>query len=408
MSDDVAANLRLHEMMSQQAAFLHSYFSETPLGEAESSTAAAALPLLDYLYDKQLQLHTDVRDVLGEEDAHAEARRSLSTEEFVGHLERVLTDNHHAGFLADVQVKNLRTLYRFRLDNQLQDHTGHYQQSFLPFYRFSRHRNFSQAVGSTMKRNIRALYDYVRTVVPDPAVCPCIILFNLFIRDNFRLFSLLSMQHYNYVRVVDDWSGEETIVSYVELTNIFPQISQWFPNINGQYVKKHGPHSFQKLYAHVMLLVQQQHGRETPSGSGALSGVAGGTATAEDETETRRAGTGATAARVLASRSRSCRVERGSLAAKQQRSIKQPTIQHPPAAAAAVTHHRRLHLEQLFSPRHRTGDEQQHTASVLDQLFRSNYRECKHANVVRLYVQLRSADESATLIMRCLLCGKRL
>lgn len=384
--DDAAANQRLHQMMSEQAAFLHAYFSESPVA-IEDGRVAAALPLLDYLYDRQLQLHTDVQDVLREDGAQTEAMRTLSTEEFVGHLERTLNDTHHVGFLPDTQVKNLRTLYRFRVDNQLQDHSNHYQQSFLPFYRFSRHRNFSQAVGSTMKRNIRALYDYVRSVLPDPSVCPCIILFNLFIRDSFRLFSLLSMQHYNYVRVVDDWTGQDTIVSYVELTNIFPQISQWFPNINSQYVKKHGPHSFQKLYAHVSLLVEQH--RQLRDTAAAADGCSS-TSVAESSS-----------GGYAAARARSCRTKsqkaRSSLVAKQQRSKR---ADDQPVAG---THHRRVHLEQLFG-----GSGPTRGPFILDKLFRSNYRECKHANVVRLYVQLRSADESATLILRCLLCGKRL
>jgi DNA-directed RNA polymerase subunit M/transcription elongation factor TFIIS len=444
---DFHANKYLLDTMQQQATFLDQYFSGTsvPLDEQRSRSARVALPLLDYLYDKQLQLDMDTRGLLTDHEYDL----ACSTERFVEDVENSMSDqSHHVGAMTDRQIKDFRTLYRFRIDNKLQNHANHYQQSFLPFYRFSRNKNFSQAVGNTMKRNIRLLYDHVRKLVGNPDVCPCIVLYNLFIRDNFRLFSLVSMQHFNYVRLYDDQTNEEKIISYVELTNVFPQISQWFPNINSQYVKKYGPHAFHKLRFYVSLMVSAADEEHTVSYNrhGAVRASNDSRKTACIKAES--SATGASTSNPIKESSsfdvfkkwRKSKINKPTAVSQGSRVLKKQQRNYSGG--------KRVRLEQLFlqcrgggtsdftstihssdpsttsEPHSRDSNDRrvEHSAGarpygnsgngngalLLDKLFRSNYVDCKHTNVIRFYVQLRSGDESGTLILRCALCGKRL
>lgn len=426
----------------KQAMFLNDYFDpdSEPRYEDEAylQELAESTPLLDYLYDKQLQLDMNTKSSLFD----AELDLSCSSEQFVNELEVSMGNNsRYVGAVPDWQIKSFRTLYRFRYDNRLQDHSHHYQQAFIPFYRFSKHKNFSQAVGNTMKRNIRLLYDYVRGLTGDLEVCPCIVLYNLFIRDNFRLFSLVSMQHFNYVRILDDRTKQQRVITYVELTNQFPQISQWFPSINNQYVKKYGPHTCRKLRYYVNLTcegvlrnvsgggceaggegaayrvslfsnddeftIEAKRKKYGTKGKGETSGTACGT---DGEGGTRSKAASSTIATTNAKRTTTANRKRKTAAAN----VITRKKGNANISAANGGVYKKIRLEHLFaktrkdstaSPRNDTSICDTH---ILDKLFRSNYVDCKHPNLVRVYVQLRSGDESATLVVRCSACGKRL
>lgn len=392
MRDDEATNVTaIYRMLVCQARVLHGYFAfdqpQQPLRPLVGdliSESARSLPLLDYLYDKELQLVADVRPLLERYEAAATTTTTtVSLETCMTNLELAINEGAHVGGLTDLQVRNLRTLYRFRYDNRLEDHSEHYQQGFLPFYRFSRHKNFSQAFGATMKRNVRRLYEFVREIVQNSDICPCIILYNLFIRDSFRLFSFVSMQHCNYVRVYDDETGQQSIVSYVELSNKFPQIAKWFPTINSQYVKKYGPHSFQKLDVHVGLMLAANRTTAVPGDN-------------RDVVVQRQP-----SPRVVAAASVT---EASGGSSKRRKKLVRFADTATTTTSRISSKRKRIQLKQLF-PEHTAASP---SSLILDRLFRSNYRECKHSSVVRVYVQIRSGDESASMIVRCRMCGKRL
>lgn len=408
---DSQANSALLEMLVDQVDFVEKYFTRQPVRQQIERTKAC-LPLLDYVYDKQLQFDTNAKALLEEQQTISKldaSAKDLTVERFMSCVEFTMNDNCFIGSMSDVQIKNFRVLYRFRIDNQLHDHTTHYQQSFLPFYRFSHYRNFSRAVGSTMRRNIKRLYDYIRGRVGDE-VCPCIVLYNLFIRDNFRLFSLMSMQHFNYVEIVDDERPDAApvLISYVELTNEFPQISQWFPNINGQYVKKYGPHGMQKLQAYALLMTNRN--AADANGCGNIDETVATSRQRRSTTRTRVAGiilgemmpSGVVVAEKSGGRIEKCMLKAAAKGEqkKQQRKVSTPRKERD--GRRSYTGQKRLRLENLFL------NQRDNDNFILDAVFRSNYRACKHARIARFFLQLRSGDEAATLVMRCLQCGKRL
>lgn len=493
----------------RQARFLHSYFEQSVIDLRTVSSYTSTVPYLDYLYDKELQHMTDARRgivLAGEPDT------ATCTRDYMSAVDTSIISTGH--LLSDQLSCNQRTIYRFRVDQQLTDHSSHYTRAFLPFYRFGPTRSFSDAIGVTMRLNIRQLYDLVRRILGRDDICPCVILYNLFIRDSFRLFSLVSTQHCNYVCVLDDEASSNerlvAVVSYVELSNAFPQVSQWFPKINSQYVRKYGPHSLKRLEYYASLL-EEAASQSLPATrtSSTVSAVAAGVAARElttgcfrsdgntnspsstgklvssNDIDTAMNGsfTVAAASSTTAmpspalpapsttinnnknnanySNSNSCSspssvssnsaaakkktkpqrsrqkrgraaddrspvpaklaksVDRESVAANASVEISAVFTATPPSivpttnttSASTTSAGQRPRLESLFRPPCAPSSDPHNDDSspfLLDRLFRTDYAECPHSKLLHVYVQLRSRDESATLILRCANCGKRM
>lgn len=452
----IEANKILFTLLLNQTDFLDFYFSPNNLsansvasssetfnfsllsrGDSAWNKLTCSTPLLDYLYDKCLQLDVDMKCLLYD----VQFDLNCTVKQLMDRLEAVIADNPYIGTLSDAKLRNFRTLYRFRYDNQLHSHADHYQTAFVPFYRFSRYKNFSQAVGNTMKKNIRLLYDHIYKILNNRDVCPCIILYNLFVRDTFRLFSLVSTQHYNYVRVYDDLTDTVRIVTYVELTNSYPQASQWFPNINNQYVKKYGGmYTWQKLQYNVQLMlsvdspsmsinssdatkIAERHSDkklDTSNQSIRRAKVKRRSAHGPDRRRKKRFER--LTPRVVTDDHQQYTMDDASTTLKGKKVAKSfnsmvTTATPPPTTTTMTTMTttttpatittKRLRFDHLFQSSY-SANKIDGGHLLLDRLFRSNYLDCKHPNVVRVYVQLRSGDESATLIVRCTICGKRL
>lgn len=370
-------NAALLDILSSQVTFLHRYFDpdvSIPKNQADSIT----VPILDYLYDKELQTMVDAR-LLFNRQIRTLIDPTKPLTDFAVDVDEFLDRSEHSGTLTDRQMRNFRTLYRFRLDNLLHDHRLHYKQGYLPFYRFGRHKSFSDAVGNTMKQNIRRLYDLVGKLLDeqqmnDCFVCPCVILYNLFIRDNFRLFSLASTQHFNYVRILDDKTGRSAVISYVQLSNVFPQILQWFPNINNQYIKKYDSHSSKKLQYYLLLLLETSRANSNKNDNNNVASLS-------------------SSSLVLCKQKKTATKKRIKTTTKTMKKRK--------------NEQKKIRIENLFNLA-KIDDNLTPSYRLLDSLFRTNYVECSHANIGRSYVQIRSGDEEATLILRCLNCGRLL
>lgn len=159
----------------------------------------------------------------------------------------------------DVDTLNrMKTFYDVELENRLFDHTDHYDEAFVPSYRFCDSRllafNMSRYIGHTMRENIRSLYRYISRLIDDPHACPCVVIFNLFIRDNYRMYHSKSLRQSSFVSVRRT-NGDEIKLGYMIVTNNFPRVNSWFKSINNQLVKKSGKNCIQHLDTFVRLMV---------------------------------------------------------------------------------------------------------------------------------------------------------
>lgn len=257
-------------------------------------------------------------------------------------------------------LNRLKTFYDVELENRLFDHSDHYDEAFVPSYRFCDSRvsvfNMSRHIGHTMRENIRSLYRYISQLIDDSLACPCVVIFNLFIRDNYRMYHSKSLRQSSFVSVRRS-NGDEVKLSYMIVTNNFPRVNSWFKSINNQLVKKSGKNCIQHLDTFVRLMVTLSGKEETSSKSNSSLDV---------------------------------RRKRQPL----KRLRRQDGTRSQSQRVCA-----RITLSNLY----RNVDD----VHILSELCNTAYNVCKHVHVERTYEQLRSNDESATLIRLCLDCGKR-
>jgi hypothetical protein len=122
----------------------------------------------------------------------------------------------------------MKTYYDVSLECKMFDHANHYDEAFVPSYRFCDSTfpalNMSRNIGNTMGENIRGLYRYISDLVEDPNVCPCVVIFNLFIRDNYRMYHSKSLRQSSFVSIRRT-NGTVVKLSYMIVTNLFPRVN---------------------------------------------------------------------------------------------------------------------------------------------------------------------------------------
>lgn len=271
--------------------------------------------------------------------------------------------------LAPTWSASTRCVYRFRVDQSIDDHSQHEAQAHVPCHRFVHSGELDYTVGHTMKRNVRSLYDKVRSLLAAQSVydaCPCVIIHLLFAREAVRARMYQQQRRLRatthsfpsclYVLVKDDATGVTATVSFVALADLVPNVVQWFNNLLSQYEKKRGK-----------------------SGNGG-----------------RWCGSAA--------------VMRGDASLLDYLRIGEDfddrdESRHVVVVASTTTTTTTSKTVRPFNDltRFTVG------TNPVDAVFRSGYRTCTHdGRVERRYVQLRSADEAATLVRVCSLCRQRL
>lgn len=293
-------------------------------------------------------------------------------------------------------LTHLKTFYDVERENRLFDHSSHYNDAFVPAYRFCNSRlselNMSCHIGHTMRENIRSLYDYISAFIGDPHACPCIVIFNLFIRDNYRMYHSKSLRQSSFVSIRKT-DGTVVRLSYMIVTNLFPRIGSWFKSINNQLVKKTGKTHILHLDAFVRLLLQLMRSRRTDMSHDEED-------VPDSDSAQRRN------MRLRNSWRRTKKTRRANPPARKATAATTPSV----AAATGVEttgttttalrrRSFRLSLSHLYQV---TND-----VNILVDLFLTAYVSCKHERLKRTYEQLRSNDESATLVRLCLDCGHR-
>nr|WQF02746.1 MAG: hypothetical protein [Apis mellifra filamentous-like virus] len=268
----------------------------------------------------------------------------------------------------------LQTLYRPDFEDDYVDHTSHRVKAYVPFFRFGdstqSSTNMSSYIGNTMRSNIRNLYDYIDQLISSndsfvspgssplisspasSAVCPCVIIFNLFVRDNFRVFYSKSLRQTNFTQI-DMSPLPMRKISYMLIANRFPKIDTWFNSINNQFIKKTGYSRILQTNSYIRILA------EKCSSSSLISAIT-------------------TTAYVSLSASRRRAISTTSLAIKKSRD--------------------KVTIAKLF-----TGVS---GARVLSHVYRTGYFKCRHAHVERQYIQKRSHDEQASLVLVCKDCHR--
>lgn len=196
----------------------------------------------------------------------------------------------------DDSLLSLKTRYDPQFESKFFDHSSHYEDAFVPSHRFCNARqsgmNMSRYVGYTMRENIRRLYEYVSEQLDDQ-VCPCVVLFNFFIRDSYRMYFSKSLRQTSFVTVVktatpsalDDERKRCVVpISYMIMTNLFPKVGSWFKSINNQLVKKTGKVHIQHLDSFVRMLAQLRYQENEISTLRPISTVSEITPTLADST----------------------------------------------------------------------------------------------------------------------------
>lgn len=292
-------------------------------------------------------------------------------------------------------LNNMKTYYDASMERSMFDHSGHYNEAFVPSYRFCDSifpaLNMSRHIGNTMRENIRTLYRYISSVVEDDEVCPCVVIFNLFIRDNYRMYHSKSLRQSSFVSIRCS-NGKVVKLSYMIVTNLFPRVNSWFKSINNQLVKKTGKIHIQHLDTFVRLIAQllpcegESSGSSNSGGSFVSSNNAG---SSKRDVPVKRQSTVA----VMSSGRKS----------GERVTVKSSSATVRVTAVVSSTKKRaanRVTLSALYSS---TED-----VCILANLFNTRYVSCKHERIERLYEQMRSNDESATLVRVCLDCGRRI
>lgn len=292
-------------------------------------------------------------------------------------------------------LTHLKTFYDVERDNRLFDHSSHYNDAFVPAYRFCNSRlselNMSCHIGHTMRENIRGLYNYISDFIGDQRACPCVVIFNLFIRDNYRMYHSKSLRQSSFVSIKRS-DGTVVRLSYMIVTNLFPRISSWFKSINNQLVKKTGKTHILHLDAFVRLLLQLLRSKSNSSVEESAKKLDASTLRTASSTWRRntKKRNQISALNALSKTIAKKTVHRSSCSL---------TSSSSSSSASLRRRSFRLSLSNLY----RVTDD----INILVDLFSTAYVSCKHERLKRTYEQLRSNDESATLVRLCLDCGHR-
>lgn len=311
----------------------------------------------------------------------------------------------------------MQTLYRPRFDNLLVDHTDHHERAYIPVYRFGDDRVASMSmasyIGNTMRRNIRMLYDFINmqlaTLSCESYVCPCVVIFNLFVRDHFRVYHSKSLPQTSFIQMYDDKTGKSIKISYMLIANKFPKIAQWFNSINNQFIKKTGYARILQIDAYTRLI--------SSSCNAAVVALSRQAANKSKRTRRRKnISTSPALAFKLRRPGRCTDKKKGVIDGRQPNLCSDgdtPAVTSPsrkPGCRRRV----KVTLSHLFKPG-QTGDLSAvrpdkskangavwHNQSViLSDVYRSGFLACRHGQVIRVYTQKRAHDESASLSMFC-------
>lgn len=306
-------------------------------------------------------------------------------------------------------LNRLKTFYDVVAESRLFDHSDHYEEAFVPSYRFCDSRlysfNMSRYIGHTMRENIRGLYKYISELIGDSRACPCVVIFNLFIRDNYLMYHSKSLRQSSFVsvRVTD---GREIKLGYMIVTNNFPRVNSWFKSINNQLVKKSGKISIQHLDTFVRLMVTLLNDSSSFSSSSLSSTSSSLLPTSSSSSSSLPLSFSLPLSSSSSSRNNLCRKKkitasttRLGIAKVCSRGVRKPLRRRQ---QQQQRHQQRTCARVTLSTLYRSVDE----VYILSDLCNTRYISCKHSRVERTYEQLRSNDESATLIRRCLDCGR--
>lgn len=372
-------------------------------------------------------------------------------------------------------LDHMKTYYNVAHENQLFDHSSHYEDAFIPSYRFCDSRpspvmNMSRHIGYTMRDNIRGLYRFIAEQIDDSSACPCVVIFNLFIRDNYRMYHSKSLRQSSCVSVVRS-DGKCVKLSYMIITNNFPRVNSWFKSINNQLVKKTNKIHIQHLDTFVRMLAQllsdQAKLTKTSTTAASSSSALSTSLTKGDDANScvnndanddrspltslsmiRKKRTIASAVTAGVSTKDGNGVietmdqQRKWKERKEQKERKERKKQQEQQEQEQQEQSEQLQLRRRRSGgrnmkkrvvkrspvarRHRKGGncQQRKTAllriamsdlfnvprltDILPVMFNTQYQACEHRNVKRTYEQFRSNDENATLVRLCMNCGKRL
>lgn len=354
-------------------------------------------------------------------------------------------------------LDHMKTYYNVAHENQLFDHSSHYEDAFIPSYRFCDSRpspvmNMSRHIGYTMRDNIRGLYRFIAEQIDDSSACPCVVIFNLFIRDNYRMYHSKSLRQSSCVSVVRS-DGKCVKLSYMIITNNFPRVNSWFKSINNQLVKKTNKIHIQHLDTFVRMLAQllndQAKLTKTSTTAASSSSILSSSSTKGDDVNgcvnnrvnddcspltlssmiRKKRKLGVTVVAGVSTKDGNDGIEMTDQRRKrkehkeQQEQSEQSQLRRRRSGGRVVK--KRVVKRSPVARRHRKGNGQQRKTAlfriamsdlfnvprltdILPVMFNTQYQACEHRNVKRTYEQFRSNDENATLVRLCMNCGKRL
>lgn len=278
-------------------------------------------------------------------------------------------------------LDQFKTFYNVAYESRVLDHSTHYEDAYVPMYRFCDSKSvtmsLSRYIGNTMRNNIRSLYRYISRQLNDDQACPCVVIFNLFIRDHYRMYHSKSLRQSGFVRVRRS-DNSMAKLSFMVIANNFPRVTNWFNLVNNQLVKKTNKVHIQHLDTFVRLMSQLMK-----------------------EEETKRFTVGG---------NKSVSVTPRSVTIAAKRTKRSSTIDESENGVSlnvVVKKKNRIIRKEFGRPSLAAMHESFPIEAILPRLFNANFERCQHKRVERQYEQLRSNDENATLIRVCLECGKR-
>lgn len=141
-----------------------------------------------------------------------------------------------------VEMESVRSVYRWSVDAAITDHRDHRRLAYVPFRRFVS-QNFANRCGTVTKLKIQRVYDVISELLRNSEVCPCVIIYNLFVRDIYCVLNMRHNSQYNYVRVFTGSNNESPtiLVSYVEISDLMENTPRLFRTINSQRLRRTSP-----------------------------------------------------------------------------------------------------------------------------------------------------------------------
>lgn len=296
-------------------------------------------------------------------------------------------------------LDRLKTYYNVEYESAILDHSTHYEDAYVPMYRFCDSgavaMSLSRYIGNTMRNNVRSLYRYIAREINDPRSCPCVVLFNLFIRDHYRMYHSKSLRQSGFVHIRRS-DGSPIKLSFMVIANNFPRVTNWFNLINNQLVKKTNKVQIQHLDTFVRLMSQLlKEERKKKRGSGTTTTTT--TMTTTTTTTTLSVGNNSVGinSNNFTHGKRLVAPDEDDYEAATTTSSTKPPVKRTRTCRRDVVRPTLASMHESVS-----------IQAILPRLFNSNYERCRHKRVERHYEQLRSNDENATLVRICLDCGK--